>query len=436
VKAAARMVRPAAAAAAPPLVTDALRSVGRPLEPAVRDQAEARFRHDFSRVRVHTDQQAAASALALNALAYTVGHDVVFGAGRYAPHSDAGNRLLSHELAHVVQQSGAASAWASLPVDRADSSLEREAAVAAGGPATGRAVRPGSARNQFVQRDLATPEPTPAAPAQADLTDAQIRDAIRFNSQRYDAANTRLIQNILGGPVTGRWTRENIEAIAATQEQFGLKKDGKVGADTFEFIVREQQLEGVGTETQNCLTMFSVVWQPDEWAATPGPNGTTRIRGHHVVEARFSSRCNCSEFEYRQFIAGVAGVQPASGGPRVEMKNSFPHIPVVGHLPAVITEDGMTQCPQGINYGHRDQAGQPSTTTTCGENQYRDADGTPNQPSGCVYRGEDFPVLTVRGLNTGDVTDLLIQFRGEIRRNRRTIATREWTDIDETVSTP
>jgi len=76
------------------------------------------------------------------------------------------------------------------------------------------------------------------------------------------------------------------------------------------------------------------------------------------------------------------------------------------------------------------------TTTTCGENQYRDADGTPNQADGCLYRGEDFPVLTVRGLDKGDATDLLIQFRGEIQRNGRTVATRSWTDIDETIITP
>jgi hypothetical protein len=65
-------------------------------------------RWDFSRVRVHTDARAAASARAVNARAYTVGHDVVFGAGAYAPRSGRGVRLLAHELAHVVQQGGRA----------------------------------------------------------------------------------------------------------------------------------------------------------------------------------------------------------------------------------------------------------------------------------------------------------------------------------------
>jgi hypothetical protein len=67
---------------------------------------EARFGHDFSHVRLHTDAQAAESARSVSAMAYTVGNDVVFGAGLYAPHSSASQRLLAHELAHIVQQGG------------------------------------------------------------------------------------------------------------------------------------------------------------------------------------------------------------------------------------------------------------------------------------------------------------------------------------------
>jgi hypothetical protein len=68
---------------------------------------EPRFGRDFSRVRVHTDARAAASAQALNALAYTVGRNVVFGAGQYSPGTSQGDRLVAHELTHVVQQEGA-----------------------------------------------------------------------------------------------------------------------------------------------------------------------------------------------------------------------------------------------------------------------------------------------------------------------------------------
>jgi hypothetical protein len=66
---------------------------------------ESRFGYDFSQVRVHTDAKAAESAKAVNAVAYTVGHNVVFGARQYSPKTSEGKRLLTHELTHVVQQS-------------------------------------------------------------------------------------------------------------------------------------------------------------------------------------------------------------------------------------------------------------------------------------------------------------------------------------------
>src|SRR5205085_9063629 len=94
---------------APPVVNEALSSTGRPLDEPTREFMESRFGHDFSRVRVHTGERAAGSARALNALAYTVGDDVVFGPGRYAPRTDAGRHLLAHELAHTIQQGGGAS---------------------------------------------------------------------------------------------------------------------------------------------------------------------------------------------------------------------------------------------------------------------------------------------------------------------------------------
>jgi hypothetical protein len=91
-------------ATAPPAVQSALRAPGRPLDAGTRAYMEPRFGADFSGVRVHTDAQAAESAQAINAQAYTVGRDVVFGAGQYAPGTGAGKQLIAHELAHVVQQ--------------------------------------------------------------------------------------------------------------------------------------------------------------------------------------------------------------------------------------------------------------------------------------------------------------------------------------------
>jgi hypothetical protein len=79
---------------------------GEPLSASMRSYFEPRFGYDFGGVRVHRGPTARASAVALDAAAYTLGTDVVFGPGRYDPATVSGKRLIAHELAHVVQQGG------------------------------------------------------------------------------------------------------------------------------------------------------------------------------------------------------------------------------------------------------------------------------------------------------------------------------------------
>jgi hypothetical protein len=85
-------------------VDSVLRSSGQPLDRATRRDMESRIGFDFSHVRLHTDARAGESAQQLSAKAYTVGSNVVFAPGRFAPHSSEGRHLLAHELTHVVQQ--------------------------------------------------------------------------------------------------------------------------------------------------------------------------------------------------------------------------------------------------------------------------------------------------------------------------------------------
>lgn len=108
-----RMKQAAPAAAtvpgeAPAIVQDVLRSPGQPLDAQTRAYFEPRFGADFSGVRIHTDWQAALSATRMNANAYTIGQDIVFGADRFAPTTVNGRRLVAHELAHVVQSAAIA----------------------------------------------------------------------------------------------------------------------------------------------------------------------------------------------------------------------------------------------------------------------------------------------------------------------------------------
>lgn len=104
-------------------VDQTLRSAGQPLDLATLSFMESRFGHDFSRVRVHSDEQAADAAENVGARAFTVAHHIVFGRGEFAPSTPAGNRLLAHELTHVVQQPVHASRMTGV-IQRAPSALE------------------------------------------------------------------------------------------------------------------------------------------------------------------------------------------------------------------------------------------------------------------------------------------------------------------------
>ncbi|HEU4389384.1 MAG TPA: DUF4157 domain-containing protein [Blastocatellia bacterium] len=104
-----------------------LRSSGQSLDPATRAFMEPRFGRDFSRVHVHTDARAADSARAVNALAYTVGKDLVFGSGQYRPETETGKRLIAHELTHAEQQRNVSETRGSIELGSAGDSHEDEA---------------------------------------------------------------------------------------------------------------------------------------------------------------------------------------------------------------------------------------------------------------------------------------------------------------------
>ena len=104
---------------APAEVHEALHSPGVSLDAATRAFMEPRFGRALDDVRVHTGSQAATAAKGVGALAFTVGHNIVFGNGQFAPDTSNGRRLLAHELAHVVQQKGSVSRSIQRDVDPA-----------------------------------------------------------------------------------------------------------------------------------------------------------------------------------------------------------------------------------------------------------------------------------------------------------------------------
>jgi hypothetical protein len=144
-------------------VREVLTSPGQPLDSATRGFMERRFGRDLCDIRVHTDEDAAKSAQAVNAYAYTVGHHVVFGANQYAPATEDGRHLLAHELTHSIQQQ--------LHAYQPDATLE---IADSGGPAESEAAQTSRAWRQLnqplsVMRAPAGPSPLAAAPAVNDV---------------------------------------------------------------------------------------------------------------------------------------------------------------------------------------------------------------------------------------------------------------------------
>ena len=139
----------------PPIVHEVLNSPGEPVDPATRAFMEPRFGHDFRNVRVHTDAKAAESTRAVQAHAYTVGKDVVFGENRYAPTTHTGRDLLAHELAHTIQQRGGGSEPSGHERVR-----EGEANRAASQALSGRAVAPLTRSGLAVARQPSDDKPS------------------------------------------------------------------------------------------------------------------------------------------------------------------------------------------------------------------------------------------------------------------------------------
>lgn len=193
---------------APPIVHEVLRSPGQPLDATTRAFMEPRFGHDFSRVRVHTDARAGESAQAVNALAYTVGNDIIFARGSYVPHTISGDKLLAHELTHSVQQSGASPTMTgSLPIGNVDDGVEREAghsadAVIRGEPAevAGETLRPVLRRQPQPEKSASPPEKKEGTPASGAGTtvrsSATILDKFELDSDVLLPAHRKVVDKL------------------------------------------------------------------------------------------------------------------------------------------------------------------------------------------------------------------------------------------------
>ncbi len=152
-------------------VPQIMSQAGHPLPPQLRRNVETRFGHDFSQVRIHTDDAAAQSATEHLAQAYTVGHHIVFGEGQYAPDDPKGRRLLVHELAHVIQQTRLG------PGAIGNTGHEHEADQAAANFSSGSMIAVSQAASQGVQATPLTPQEI------AELSENELQARIQANEE-------------------------------------------------------------------------------------------------------------------------------------------------------------------------------------------------------------------------------------------------------------
>ncbi|MGD2083552.1 MAG: DUF4157 domain-containing protein [Chromatiales bacterium] len=174
----------AQAGAVPPVVGEVLRGPGRPLDPGPRAFFEPRFGRDFSNVRVHTGDRAASSAEAVGALAYTVGHNLVFGRGQYRPGTDSGRRLLAHELTHSMQQGSGLHPKLRIgdPADRLEREADRIADSVLGAQVPGGAgdLRPSCTPREGEASGVL--QRTPAPPSYGGVTGVRDLSKIRIDA--------------------------------------------------------------------------------------------------------------------------------------------------------------------------------------------------------------------------------------------------------------
>lgn len=243
-------VKPAPAQQGPSTVHDVLRSSGQPLDATARTFMESRFGHDFSQVRVHANAQAAESARAVNARAYTVGNDVVFADNQYAANTSAGYRLLAHELAHVVQQSsasGGGTLQGKLSINQPGDGFEREAdavagRVMAGAPAS-QAFTPS---RPAIQRETPGGEAEKKPPEKKEAGEAVAEGLKTVAAQAAD--NNPQVKKVIIEPVKeklkGEWNRLGTGEKAATIG-LGAATLGMAGGAMLSDPGGRKQLEGV-----------------------------------------------------------------------------------------------------------------------------------------------------------------------------------------------
>lgn len=296
--------------AAPDSVDRVLASSGRPLEPALRQDMEQRFRHDFSRVRVHTDSTAEQSARDVNANAYTVGHNIVFGPSRFAPATQEGKRLIAHELTHVVQQSDR-----EFPIAPLKSSVEVLSTPVVHGKAGIRIARePKKPGNQGIVLEI---ELRPGMNANDVRRKVTVLDQLASRGRLVRAASPIERQTVPDG-------------VAAREYQ---KVNPKVSTE-YKYQILEQAHKQIGPNSPN---YEPVRWRKffDLWARSQGDHvQDLQLSGADAVDNMWLIDGSTNEDLGVQIRAKLRKVKPGTKITAVRMKPGSPSSPPSGNPPS------------------------------------------------------------------------------------------------------
>lgn len=326
-------------ALAPAAVHEVLRSPGEALDPATRAAVSGRFGTDFGSIRVHADANAAASADAVDAEAYTVGRHIAFAAGRFTPTEERGQRLLAHELVHVMQSGGADAAGPIVLGDR-NAAHERDASGRA------RDGAPAHRESAPVLRRQARPQQSGTAPsgldprADAIVTaaagsapeSARAIQAVRSIVATYFAADSGLVRDVVfdanvAGLSTTAVAGPTATGVITVGRQFlegttRLHFAHRVVQVDHELEHVRQHRQGIGGPARSSEREYLAFRR--EAMATP-PTGTGRLQHSErvlIVDEALSNYCRLSPQlqtqhaqERDELLALRAREQSASGNP-------------------------------------------------------------------------------------------------------------------------
>lgn len=309
-------------------VEPVLKSGGEPLDSMTRGFMESRFGHDFSSVRVHTGSQAAQSAEAVNARAYTVGSNIVFGSGAFEPHSSSGKQLIAHELAHVLQQSSS--------VRRMPNVLQRKTKNEAAESDTS------AAEADTSDSDNVPAEETPAAPSQS-LESATARALVEVSDTDVAAesvgaipSNPVALQETRGGaeePASANGVAEDAisastEAEADADAPGSQARDGESAAVAQEYtdtsnVTAAAETAGATAATGTALPE-SASADPDDDTLTKEADAAAELAGKlsGITQPKATGATSAPTSDTVQPISGGNAVHAIRSKPRIQNRTA------------------------------------------------------------------------------------------------------------------